>query len=85
MSKEKHAWRAPRGVLTIIVSAVLLVCFWAVGGVGFVTSSASAQEYQYDKVTICHRTRSGTSAEITVSVNALPAHLAHGDTVGACP
>jgi hypothetical protein len=84
VSKEKHAWRAPRGVLTIIVSAVLLVCFWAIGGVGFATSSASAQEYQYDKVTICHRTGSGKSHEITVSRNALPAHLAHGDRAGAC-
>jgi hypothetical protein len=84
VGKEKRAWRAPRSVLIIIVSAVLLVCFWAIGGVGFAASSASAQQYQYGKVTICHRTGSGKSHEITVSRNALPAHVAHGDTVGPC-
>ena len=38
------------------------------------------------KVTICHHTGSGSNpfVTITVSVNALPAHLAHGDTIGAC-
>ena len=38
------------------------------------------------RVTICHNTGSETNPTntITVSVNALPAHLAHGDTVGAC-
>jgi hypothetical protein len=34
-----------------------------------------------DKVVICHKGKE----TITISVNALPAHLAHGDTVGACP
>ncbi len=32
------------------------------------------------KVTLCHKGRK----TLTVSVNALPAHLAHGDTIGAC-
>ena len=32
------------------------------------------------KVTICHKGKN----TITISVNALPAHLAHGDTCGAC-
>ena len=36
-------------------------------------------------VTICHRTGNGNSHTITVSCAALPAHLAHGDTLGACP
>ena len=38
------------------------------------------------KVTICHkpgRKRKG-GVTITVSRNALPAHMAHGDTMGAC-
>jgi uncharacterized membrane protein YgcG len=34
-----------------------------------------------EKVVICHKGKE----TITISVNALPAHLAHGDTVGACP
>ena len=33
-----------------------------------------------DKVTICHKMH----VTITISRNALPAHLAHGDHVGAC-
>jgi len=37
------------------------------------------------RVTICHRTGNGNSHTITVSCNALPAHLAHGDTLGPCP
>jgi hypothetical protein len=37
-------------------------------------------------VTICHHTHSAKNpfVTITVSANALPAHLKHGDTVGAC-
>jgi len=34
-----------------------------------------------DKVVICHKEKD----TITVSTDALPAHLAHGDTIGACP
>ncbi len=33
---------------------------------------------------ICHETASGTNRTIKVSINAVPAHLAHGDTVGVC-
>ena len=33
---------------------------------------------------ICHETASGTNRTIKVSINAVPAHLAHGDTVGDC-
>lgn len=40
----------------------------------------SAAADQYRRVTICHR-----GSEITVDENAVPAHVAHGDTIGACP
>jgi len=39
-----------------------------------------------DKVTLCHKTGSETNPEVTISVspNAVPAHIAHGDELGAC-
>jgi uncharacterized membrane protein YdbT with pleckstrin-like domain len=47
-------------------------------------SLSSAQAQYGKKVTICHHTGSGKNVTITISVNALPAHEAHGDTIGAC-
>lgn len=37
------------------------------------------------KVTICHKFNSGEPVTITVSENALKAHLGHGDVAGSCP
>jgi hypothetical protein len=42
-----------------------------------------------DKVDLCHLTGNGSFHQITVSANALPAHLRHGDVLtdeyGDCP
>jgi hypothetical protein len=67
------------------VSASLLVPLAALGA-GSQAPSSSAAQYQY-MVTICHHTQSATNPTVTirVSINALPAHQAHGDTLGACP
>jgi hypothetical protein len=86
-TKHELGGRTPRGVLAVAGSAVILLCFWSIGGVGFAKNSVTAGQYQYGdkKVTICHKTGSGKSVTITISRNALPAHLRHGDTVGPCP
>ena len=42
-------------------------------------NTAAADQYQPQKVTICHKGHT-----ITISRSALPAHLRHGDTVGPC-
>jgi hypothetical protein len=78
--------RRLRGLLAPAVIAGVLGVL-AASGLSSGTPSAAAQ-YQYpEKVTICHHTHSATNpfVTITVSRNALPAHLEHGDTIGACP
>ncbi len=70
------------------VSGALLVPLAIFAGPGFAHGSASAAEYggKDGKTTICHHAgKKGKTKTITVSNSALPAHLRHHDTVGACP
>jgi hypothetical protein len=76
-----------RTILGLVVVAISFVLPVAFAGVSFAnSSSSSAAQYQYGKVTICHHTHSKKhpSHTIVVSQRAWKAHKKHGDTLGPC-
>ena len=75
------AYRAIPGTM-LLVAAVLVSLIIAISASAGPISVASAGQ---EKVTVCHLP--GTPAEVTleIPVPAVPAHMAHGDAVGACP
>jgi hypothetical protein len=68
-----------RTFITLLFPALLLVAL-ATGAIGAGNN---------EKVTLCHLTGNGSYHQITVSVNAVPAHMRHGDVpvddYGDCP
>ena len=73
------------GVVAALASVALVSVVQAARSVSAQRPAAAAVEYP-KKVMICHRTRSKKNpfVTITVSRNAVPAHLRHGDKLGAC-
>jgi hypothetical protein len=72
------------------LTSLTVVALAASGGIAYagpVPERTAAQDQYVGKVTICHHTGStkNPTVTITISRNALPAHLKHGDTVGPCP
>lgn len=85
------------GLVTLFIAGMALASSGALGkgkpSTADVTSTESSTssstvstEASAGKVLVCHRTHSKKKPfhTISVSVNALPAHLAHGDSEGAC-
>jgi hypothetical protein len=65
---------APLALVAIALAALAFVGAFATAG-----SSSAAAQYEY-LVPICHKGKT-----IRVALSAVRAHLAHGDTKGACP
>jgi hypothetical protein len=91
MKRSRTSRRARVASAAVIAVAVGVLA--SLGGVGYAArllhvshQSPTAAQYPPAKVTICHHTHSQKHpfVTITVSEHALPAHLGHGDTVGAC-
>jgi hypothetical protein len=68
------------------LKAFALALFSAVLGAALLAGAVGAKKpsAQDHKAQICHQRGNGTFKTITVSKKAVPAHVAHGDTVGAC-
>lgn len=78
---SKFHRKTPRVAVAAAVATGTLTLFAVIGGVGLAQNGASAAQYQYGKkTTICHKGKK----TISVGNAAVPAHLRHGDTVGAC-
>jgi hypothetical protein len=75
-----------RAIVSVSVVALVLGAAGVLGGVGFAKGSVSAAQAQYGKTVMCHKTHSKKNPSVTISVSnsAVPAHLRHGDTIGAC-
>jgi hypothetical protein len=86
--RQRFRQRTAFGVVAGVAATVAVAWMGSVGAAVLPTGdAASAKQYEPKKITICHRTGSKKNPwrTITVSQNALKAHLKHGDVVGACP
>lgn len=67
-------------LITLIVTLML-----GVYGAALATSQYDDPGGGHTPVVICHKPGTPAQQELTVDDDAVPAHLAHGDTLGPCP
>jgi hypothetical protein len=79
-------WGWGRGAAVGAVTALAVGALASIGAAVSPSRTPAAASQYPKKVTICHHTHSKKNpfVTITVSRNALPAHLGHGDTIGPC-
>jgi hypothetical protein len=85
--RKRLGRRTAFGVVAGVAATVAVAWMGSVGAAVLPTGgAASAKQYEPKKVTICHKTHSKKNPfrTITVSQNALKAHLKHGDAMGPC-
>jgi hypothetical protein len=71
----------------VAVATAALIASFATAGLAGRSGPSAAEQVYAGKVTICHHTQGSKGTKhvtIRVSRSALPAHLRHGDTMGAC-
>jgi hypothetical protein len=80
-------WGWGRGAAVGGITALAVGALASLGAAVSPSRTPAAASQYPKKVTICHHTHSKKNpfVTITVSRNALPAHLGHGDTTGPCP
>jgi hypothetical protein len=71
-------------LLTLFATLILAVPAAADKGGGHPGDTSPGNSGKH-KVTICHHAGPTKTITITVDEHALPAHLGHGDSIGACP
>jgi hypothetical protein len=91
MKKSSSIGRARIVAAALVVAAAGVFASVGMAGYGAELDGLShktptSDQYPTAKVTICHHTHSQKNpfVTITVSQNAVPAHLRHGDTIGPC-
>jgi hypothetical protein len=77
--RKRARFGTPRLAACLGLVVIALVALASVGGFAKANGGPASAQYQY-QVAICHK-----GDTIVISSAALPAHLNHGDTVGACP